>query len=180
MAETMRCFIAVNVPEEIKKKIFESVSKKIPKDSCKLVAQENLHVTMLFLGNLTEQAVSEAREKMRALSTFKAFDAELSGIGNFHARVFWVGIVKGQEELEAIADVLQKEFGVQEEDFHAHLTVARNKFLKSAEADALLKELEKEKFSLGFRVETIDFMQSVLSPSGPSYKKLFSIALGKN
>lgn len=175
--QTKRCFIAVNLPVELKGEIFGRLSKKIPVQDCKVVEQENLHITMLFLGNFTLEAVEEAREKMQALQEFKKFEVELNGVGHFKGRVFWIGAKKGAAELEAIAEKLQEIFGLQSERFSAHLTIARNKFLQRGETDELLKRLQAENFSASFSVQSIDFMESILSSKGPRYERLFSIGL---
>ncbi len=177
MDKKKRCFVAVNLPEEVKKQIFERISKKFPPQDCKVVQEENLHVTLAFLGYLNEEEIALAREKMLALKERKAFEIELAGAGDFNNRVFWVGIKKGAKELEEIAQELQKMLKVSDERFSAHLTIARNKSLPREKAGELMKEIGKENFFACFRAETIDFMESVLSPKGPKYEKLFSIAL---
>ncbi len=177
MSGKKRCFVAVNLPAEIKREIFEKISKKFPPKDCKVVPQENLHITLAFLGYANEEEIAQAHEKMRALQEQKAFEIELNGFGDFNNRVFWVGIPKGAEELKAIAEKLQKIVRVQDERFSAHLTVARNKSIPRKEAREIMKKIEQENFSANFRAETIDLMESVLSPKGPKYEKLFSIAL---
>lgn len=175
--EKKRCFVAVNLPVELKKEIFETLSKKIPARECKVVEERNLHLTLAFLGYLEEKEIEKAQAGMRTLEKEKAFEIGLEGAGSFNSRVFWIGVGKGKTELENLAVKLQKILPVEDTRFSAHLTIARNKSLQKREAEALLSELQKTSFSAGFRAETIDFMESVLSPKAPEYAKLFSIAL---
>jgi len=177
MTAKKRCFVAVNLPTEIKRDIFEKISRKIPAEKCKVVPAENLHITLAFLGYVNEEEIEKAREKMRGLQQRGAFEIELSCFGDFNSRVFWIGIKKGAAELEAIARGLQKILPVEDERFSAHLTVARNKSLNAKEARELVERIAKENFSASFTAETADFMESILSPRGPEYKKVFSVAL---
>ncbi len=177
MSQQKRCFIALNLPASAKQEIFEKLSRKIPTGACKIVEQENLHITLLFLGNQTEQQIVAAKEKMRSLSKQKAFEVELGSIGSFQNRVFWIGMTKGEKELKEIFANLQELLCARGEKFAAHLTIARNKSLPGREVEELLGALKSENYSASFKAETIDFMESVLSPRGPKYEKLFCVEL---
>ena len=49
----MRCFIAIELPNEVKKEIFK-IQKKLPQAKLKLVSHENMHLTLKFLGEIKE------------------------------------------------------------------------------------------------------------------------------
>jgi 2'-5' RNA ligase len=175
--ENKRLFIAVNLPEQLKGEIFERLLKRLPRQDVKAVEKENLHLTMRFLGYLNSEAEEELKKKMLSLSEMMAFVVSLEGIGEFHGRVLWIGVKKGKEELEEIAKRIAKLIGGTEEDFSAHLTICRNKLLKRKDFSGLAERLGKENFFGEFRAESVELMESKLSPSGPKYSVAFSVKL---
>lgn len=111
----MRLFIAIPLPEEIKKEIFVNVEplKKLMGSgvfSGKFVEKENLHLTLKFLGDLNE----EEQEKIELIENkiyeainifksvkgfnkdFQSFNLRLSDFGGFpnldFIKVLWVGV----------------------------------------------------------------------------------------
>ncbi len=163
-----RIFIAINLPEETKKKIFELFSSKIDGEKCKIVEEANLHITLNFLGYLSEEAIKELKEKMNALKEEKAFEVELTGIGEFGGRVLWLG-VKNAEKIKEIQGKICELIGVRDKRFHAHITIARNKKMKAKELREKVEELKKIGFSEKIKIESIDLMESILQQKGPKY-----------
>ena len=177
-----RVFLAINLPKETKKEIFELFCSALSQKEFKIVEEENLHITLLFLGYLNEDAIEKLKEKMNSLRKFKQFNAVIGGIGNFNLRVLWVRVREGAKEIEEIAKKLVELVGVKEEErFHAHITVARTR--KEADRKKVkekLSELEKIKFEETVWIKSIDLMESVLSPKGPKYSLIYSAELKKN
>ena len=177
MSELRRIFIAVNLPEEIKGQIYEKLSSKIPQKECKVVSMQNLHITMKFLGYITDEKLNEIQEKMKVLENMHAFNAQISGIGDFNARVIWIGIAEGNEELRRISAMLDSALNAHDERFHAHITLARNKILRRKEVDEFLGKLKAENYSAGVKVESIDIMESKLMRNGPEYSVVKRVML---
>lgn len=177
MSEAKRIFIAINIPEKIKQELFERYSKKLPKNRLKIVEETNLHITILFLGYLTEQAISELEKKLLELKKEKSFNAIVSGIGEFNSRVIWIGTTKGSEEITSIHDKIIKLLEIQDEKFHPHITIARNKELKSVEIKNIIETLGKEKIEFEFKAQSIDIMESKLKPGGAEYLIIKKIEL---
>ncbi len=169
MSGLRRIFIAVNLPEEIKRRIYEKLSSKIPGEECKVVVMQNLHITMKFLGYITEERLKEIEEKMKVLENENAFNAQISGIGDFNARVIWIGVAEGNENLQRISAMLDDALNLHDERFHAHITLARNKELHRKEVDEVLGKLKAENYSAGIKVGSIDIMESRLMRNGPEY-----------
>jgi 2'-5' RNA ligase len=176
-SKRLRLFFAVNLPQEVKEEIAEKLLPEIPKDKWRKVKAGNCHITMRFLGYMPDDAVRRIEEQAGALKDFDCFEAELTGIGHFKNRVIWVGTGKGTEELNLLSKKLCSALGVQEERFHAHVTLARNRGSGAKETDSLIERLRKKGFSGKIVAESIDLMESVLHTSGPEYKKLFSVRL---
>ena len=58
MEKRHRIFIAINLPEDIKKELF-SYSEKWQEFPAKWTAKDNLHITLEFLGALTDEEIGE-------------------------------------------------------------------------------------------------------------------------
>jgi len=175
MTENARLFFAVNFSEELKERIFKELVEEIPKNGFGKVGRENLHITLAFLGYFLKEKFLELQEKAMQLKNFESFEAELDSIGHFKGRVLWLGTGKGTEEFNLLAKELCEAISVQNEEFHAHLTLARNKGAKKSEFDTVVEKLRGKKFFEKINVKGFDLMQSTLSPKGPVYKKIFSV-----
>ena len=172
--ESKRIFIAANLPPEVKEEIYEKFSGKIPNTGCKVVVRENLHITMLFLGYWHGEKIPEVREKLNSLD-FEKFRVGIGGIGHFKGKVVWLGVLEGAEKLGELSGKLNGLFGIEDGRFHAHITLARNRSMSREEMDALLEVLGEVDFSAEIEVKGIDLMESVLTPKGAQYTKLFSV-----
>lgn len=179
MSGLRRIFIAVNLPEEIRGQIYEKLSGKIPQKECKVVGMQNLHITMKFIGYITDERLQEIEGKMKVLETESAFSAQISGIGNFNGRVLWIGVAEGNEQLQRISAILDDALNLHDERFHAHITLARNKTLKRKEVDEVLGKLKVENYSASIKVESIDIMESKLMRSGPEYSIVKKVMLNQ-
>ena len=141
MTENARLFFAVNFSEELKEKIFNELVSEIPKEGFGKVSRENLHITLAFLGYFPEEKIPELQKKASALESFESFEAEINCIGHFKGRVLWLGTGKGTEEFNLLSRKLCTALEMPCEDFHAHLTLARNKGAYKKEFDSAVERL---------------------------------------
>lgn len=182
----MRCFIAVDIPESVKRKIetnFSSVRKRAP--DLKWVETKNIHITLKFLGEVNERKLPQIEDALRKIAaSTPPFQIQIGSPGSFNAgggiRVLWLGIQSGQDSLAHLAakieDAMHKVgFKRERREFKAHLTLARSR-----------KHGPKIRFSqLGipeskyppFTVSEIILYKSTLTPQGPIYEKLKKFAL---
>lgn len=173
----MRTFVAVEINND---EVLESI-KKIQSDldlRAKPVALENIHFTLLFLGEISEQISFKVQEALSSIK-FVEFDVEFQGIGAFpkvsQPRVIWVGIdEKGGEQLCNLASQVESALsplGFQrDKPFRSHVTIFRIKNKVRNISDKLTK-FSSEKFGIQ-RISEIKFKQSVLTPEGPNYSDL--------
>ena len=173
----MRTFVAVEINND---EVLESI-KKIQSDldlRAKPVALENIHFTLLFLGEISEQISFKVQEALSSIK-FVEFDVEFQGIGAFpkvsQPRVIWVGTdEKGGEQLCNLASQVESvlsPLGFQrDKPFRSHVTIFRIKNKVRNISDKLTK-FSSEKFGIQ-RVSEIKFKQSVLTPEGPNYSDL--------
>lgn len=183
----MRTFIAVELPETIKKKIGElQAPLKKTNAFVSWVKPENIHITLKFLGEVPEEKINEVFSATElALKNAGKFKMNLKGTGAFpdskRPRIIWIGAEKGGEELSNMAGKLEEEMekiGYPKENrkFSPHFTMGRVKSPKNIEK---LMELVK---STDFETEDIEVnevtvMKSQLHPAGAIYTPLKKIAL---
>ena len=189
----MRSFIAIELPEEIKKHLnrLQQELKSCGAD-VKWVEPANIHLTLKFLGEIDEQtrdAVAAAMQDVAA--KHKGFACSLGAVGAFPRpeapRVIWIGLDAGDNEVKDIASGLEERLscaGIPREDrpFSSHITLGRT---RSAVNIRLLGEkLHASAASTltavaAFRVEKIYLFKSTLTPHGPIYGVIREASLQK-
>jgi len=186
----MRCFIAINLEDSLKREISESTAglRKGEWD-VRWVSTENLHITLKFLGETSEGMLQDIKEKLlQASACCKPFDIRLCGVGVFpdekRPRVIWIdlldsdGLVRLKEEIEkSMADL---GFEKEARPFSPHLTIGRVKTPKGK--DSLLSAVRtlKDREFGNIRVEGFSLMRSDLRPSGARYTVMAEFKLGEN
>lgn len=186
----MRTFIAIDLSGEDKEKLTHLQADLRKSDAdVKWVNPENIHLTLKFLGEISEQQVNQVKEALDKITPgFKPFEMSLSGLGAFpkldYPRVIWIGIEKGKKETEEIAKKIEDElsklgFPKEERPFTAHLTIGRVRSGKNKEA---LKEkvLSAHSSELSQFVSCITLYQSKLTPNGPIYTPLCAATFQKS
>lgn len=149
---------------------------------------EQLHVTLQFLGETSEEraavAISCAREIARASSPFTI---ELGGLGAFPSAsrpsVLWSAVKAGAPPLVALAEQLgarlrAEGFALDARKFHPHVTLARIKDPRGGREvrDLLRAEIDAE---VGpSRVDRFALVESKLGPGGSVYQAREWFVLG--
>ncbi len=185
----LRCFIAIEIPETIKKDIgsIVEISKKREAD-VRWVENKNIHLTLKFLGNTPEELLSPLYESLQNVAlSYKPLYIRICKTGVFpnkkYPRVIWVGIEDSeilkrlQRDIEDSITLLG--FQKEERAFHPHLTIARVRSQKKIES--LMTELDnyKEKDFGVFEVNSIKLIRSELKPTGAQYYCIYEIPLGR-
>lgn len=167
----MRCFIAIEIPfaEE-----FNKYQEQI-KDIGGFTFPKEFHLTLKFLGEVTEKDLDEVKNRLRKIN-FKSFKLNLGKLGVFpnekHINVIWVDLVPEDKILKLqkdVEDVLENIFGRENREFKAHATLARVKFIKDKNR---LSESLKTKIEGEFLIDKFKLIQSELTPKGPIYSVL--------
>jgi len=161
----------------------------IGESSVRWVPVQNMHLTLKFLGDVSQADVDTLTQLLRTeTETRSAFDISIGGLGSFpspnRARVLLIRI-KASAELEALQRGIESactRVGYRSESrpFSPHLTIGRvRRGISSAEQTNIHKTLTEFKIdSLGTaRVDSIHLYKSELKPSGAVYTKLFSAPL---
>jgi len=183
----MRIFVAVDLEEEIIKKITSLIEKfGTGGFGINFVKPENLHFTVKFLGEVEEGRLEEIKEKIEeAVKNIKKFEIEIKGVGFFGSekfiRVLWIGLEKGKEQMIDLIDRVNKSLDyIRKDEFRPspHLTFGR--VVSGKNREKLLEVLKKsEKTDFGkMIVKEIKLKQSVLGKGGPTYSDLAVFKLG--
>ena len=173
----MRTFVAAEISSE---EVLSSI-KKFQSEfeiRAKPVSLNNIHFTLLFLGEISEQVSAKVQDALNSIQ-FEEFDVQFQGIGAFpkasSPRVIWVGTDEiGGERLKKLA--FQVENTLSPSGFHSdkpfqpHVTIFRIKN-KIGNISDKLKRYSTTKFGIQ-KISEIKFKQSVLTPDGPNYSDL--------
>ena len=184
----MRAFIAVEIDDLTKQKISDLISNlKKSKTDVKWITEDQMHLTLKFLGNIDKDKVRDIANTLSNISNnFKSFTISLSNIGAFpnlnRPRVIWLGIDKGAGYLKNLNEKIENELeklGFEKEDreFNPHLTLGRVK--TSKDLSELKKLLNETRFSLknDININELILFQSTLTPRGATYSKLSTILM---
>jgi len=177
----MRTFIAVGISDEVREKIAQIQAElKKGEPDVKWVEPENLHITLKFLGEVSEDKLPGLIEKTRlAASGISPFRVHIIGLGSFPSltspRVVWVGVKTGKNELRNLSERVEGNlsdlgFAKEKREFSAHLTIGRVR--SGRKKEKLVKKIEEfANYDVGeFSVDKVAIMESQLSSKGPAYK----------
>ncbi len=176
----IRTFIAVEFPERFIPEI-ERIESVLNTPGIKLVEPAQVHITMKFLGDISEDNVEPIASALSQVNC-KPFEARIKWVGVFpkpaYIKVIWLGAEGNFEALHGEVERVLAPFGFEKDDrFSPHATLARVKALK--EKASLLEKIKKlEDIDLGtMNVESITLKKSTLTPQGPIYETLREIKL---
>jgi len=183
----VRAFIGIDIDEAVRQKLAAAQDQlQTTGAQLKLVEPPNIHVTMKFLGEVSEDRVGEIAEALKRAATGTGqFDIGVKGIGVFpnlrYIRVVWAGVAEGSDEVIGLHQGIDRELGLlgfrSERDFVPHLTIARVKTAKQKERlAAFVKEMVDVEFGVT-RAQAVELKQSTLTPKGPIYSTLARVEL---
>jgi len=197
-----RIFIAINLPENVRKKL-EDYQRKWPELPVRWTKSYNLHITLVFLGYLSDEEILEVIKTTQEVATRnESFSINLKKIiygppKKSPPRMVWV---EGEKSIElgGVQKDLNNSFsGLPQSEpqrdrkegiffelknrkggaLTPHITLGR---LKSWEFRAIEPEARpevNEEINLSFEVNSIDVMESELKKGGPNYTLLESCPL---
>jgi 2'-5' RNA ligase len=177
----VRTFIAIDLGKAIRERLVslqEELADTV--SDVKWVEKDNLHVTLLFLGEVDDRELPAlCRAVDDVTQTMPAFSLSVEGAGCFpnprRPRILWVGIGAGADEVVALHDGLEPpllELGCyrrEERKYMPHVTLGR---LRGEQApQGLAAALTKQQaWSAGeASVREVHVMSSELTSHGPSY-----------
>lgn len=184
-----RTFIAIKIPVSDKlKKILKILRTGLKEDNIKWVDTENLHITLSFIGDTSEEDVDNITKKLGEIaSEHKATNLHFKEIGVFRnirkPRVLWVGMERNEilEKLQSDIELMLSGLGIRRDNksFKPHLTIARIKWIN--DINVLKEYLQKYKGETiqKTKIEKIIYYESKLTANGPIYNSIKKFPLEK-
>jgi 2'-5' RNA ligase len=190
----MRLFVGIELPPVARSAIDAAVTRlgsrlarSSPGLDARWVESEKLHVTLWFLGEVTDDRLSSVMTALDRPFPTAAFPLRVAGFGAFPpsgpVRVIWMGIPQGGAELRSVnaevsTRVVPLGFEPDRKVYTAHLTVARVRDPRSARGRALRDALDTESSDVPpFTVTAVTLFRSRLSPKGSQYEVLLRVPL---
>jgi RNA 2',3'-cyclic 3'-phosphodiesterase len=186
----MRIFIALDIPADIRTRLsefMEHARRHAP--GARWARAEGLHVTLKFVGNVSDEKVAEIKSALRGVKA-APLEVRFEDVGFFpnpkSPRVFWAGVhaTDALGRLASTIDQVVHQAGVslEEKPYRPHLTLARAGSAPGAnhELKRLQLFLEKEPGAQFGTMTAREFWmyQSQPQPGGSKYVKLEEWKLG--
>lgn len=179
MQKKHRIFIAINLPNDIKREL-SLYEHKWPELPAKWTPMDNMHITLEFLGDLTDEELGEVCIVVKEVAQrHSSFSINLNNVSygppkKIPPRMVWA---KGEksEELSDLKDDLQKyllervAFRPELKNFSPHITLARISEWKWKKIEPEERPEVNENIDFIFTVESIEVMESELKRGGPQY-----------
>ncbi|MFW6287174.1 MAG: RNA 2',3'-cyclic phosphodiesterase [bacterium] len=191
----MRLFIAINLTDEIKDDINNQLidlKRELSTFSLKWVKAENMHITLKFLGDVSEDKLKILYNKMdQAAEIIKQQSVKTGEIAAFphlgYPRILYLGLQERNEELIKLHSLLEDSlqsagFKHDKNTYTPHITLARTK--RSTDMKKLSYRLKtylqgehKKIPTKSINIEKIFLMKSILRKEGPIYQEIYSSVL---
>lgn len=183
----MRCFIAIDISESLKKSVNDCISQLKPLSrDVRWVVPANLHLTLKFLGEVPEAGVPQLLAVLEPVAQVSdPFELSITGTGAFpderRPTILWVG-VRAPAALRAlylrVEDAMAAlGFPKEQRRFSPHLTIGRVKGRHGMPELMSRFRTFQNAFFGSIEVREIVLMQSILKPSGPEYARLGAFRL---
>ena len=168
-----RLFVGLALPATSKNALFE-LDPQLP--GLRWVAEEQLHLTLSFLGAVEASAEDRLRQALGEVRV-PSFFLQLRGVGMVNSRgrpsVVWVGVGKGHPHLFALHRRIQDAVlsaGLQADlkPFHPHVTVGRAKNISSQALQPFVRSHAEAEFGL-VKVTGFGLYSSILTATGANH-----------
>ncbi|MCK9557702.1 MAG: RNA 2',3'-cyclic phosphodiesterase [Candidatus Cloacimonetes bacterium] len=179
----MRVFIAINFNDDIKDRL-QKAEKELKNMSAKgnFTSRDNLHLTLVFLGEIGEERVKLAQLCVKNIVA-SGFDMQFNRLGKFErdgGNIYWVG-TDNNNDLKWIYEQLYKnltsyDFYLRDLEYVPHLTLGREIELKP---DADVESYRQEFPTIDIHVDRINLMKSERIDGKLTYTVLYTKELGK-
>lgn len=177
----IRTFIGLDLGKQLRGRIV-SLQEKLALTGCqvKWVEPENIHVSLLFLGEVDERELMPVCKAVEGgAQSLAPFTLTVESVGCFpnprRPRVVWVGVGQGLQEVVALHDAVEApllELGCyrrEERQYTPHITLGRIR--SDRPMDKLTAELARQQGWKGGEttIDEVHVMSSELTPKGPIY-----------
>lgn len=178
----MRLFIAINFNEETKNSLHAQIKRlKAYTVQGNFTHSENLHLTLIFLGEVVPDKVGRIKQAMDKVVA-EPFVLTMGGLGRFQrggGDIYWLGIERS-ETLLSIHNQLRKElvregFMIEKREYKPHLTLGREIILNQEFNQA---EFCKSILAMKTEIGKISLMKSERIKGKLTYTEVYEKKLG--
>ena len=173
----VRTFVAIFPPQQVREALFRA-ARDLPKSkNIRLVSQEKIHLTLKFLGEVTEEELEGVKQALQPISgRHDPFEVSTSSFGAFpserKARILWAGIEEGSEHLRTVAEDVENlleptGFERETRPYVPHLTLGRTRTHRT-----MLDTSETSPPTLRFTASSIELVESAPGKNGVTYSIL--------
>lgn len=181
MNKTRRLFVGIPLTNELRKRLSKEMLA-FPKEASLLTAEENLHVTLFFLGFVHEEQVADVCARVAEVCEGReSFELEFTGMelmeSDENPKMIWLA-GKASEELKNLLQEIEKAFAsfvIERKVFRPHVTLAKikkQKWLSLPEKPRL-----KEKLHIVEPVETVAVFESLSLEGKRRYEQIDTFVL---
>jgi len=190
--EQVRCFIAVELPDEIKAGLtrLQAQLKSGDQPGVKWVDPYGIHLTLKFLGSIAVDRIDPITGAMgEAALGVSPFRLKVESLGVFpnlrRVQVVWVGISGEVDRLVQLQQRIESNlaglgFAPEPRRFTPHLTLARLRDRASLDERQRFGQLiagTKFEPTYSFQVDAVSLMRSQLTREGAIYSRISSVEL---
>jgi len=187
-----RTFIALEMPANLRATVIDYIKRlrdKVPDVSASWSREDNLHLTLKFLGDVPTARIGDV--SAAACATVRAsgpFELILGGSGVFPTKgkpsVLWIGIEDPRGGLYKVQQSLEEEcaargFTRDSRAYHPHLTIARMRKLHRAK-DLAVAHLASDFPAQTFTAKELVVFRSELLPQGSRHTPISCHVLSGN
>lgn len=188
-----RLFVALEPSEPVRRRIAAAAAALrraagAAASDVRWVAEENVHLTIQFLGAVPEERVAAVeRAVAEAAAAARPLSLEVRGAGGFpnarRPRVVWLGLAGDVPALTALAADLGRRlaplgFAPEARPFSAHLTLGRARDPRGAPGLGGALAAAAQDDGVAWRAAELVLFESHLSPRGPRYEAVGRAPLG--
>ena len=180
-----RVFIGIPIGRKIKS-ILPSFKSTVhcSRDIIRWIPPDNIHLTLCFLGNISDQDIPNIIQTLENCITFKYFKIIIESTGVFPSpnipKILWIGIGKGADELASLQQHIEKAVRKfkeinRKEIFTPHITIARIR--RSQLKIDVLPFLNTVYSPIELDVNSVCLYESILLPERAQYRVLTEFPL---
>ena len=190
--ETIRAFIAIELPSELRQQLtrLQAKLKSANQPRIKWVNPDGIHLTLKFLGNIPTSDIDRITQAMtEAARQITPFYLETQALGAFpslkRVQVVWLGLGGEVDKLKKLQQLVENKlaslgFATEQRPFKPHLTLARlGNEVPPVERQRLGELIAGTRFETdcNIKVDGINLMRSQLTRTGAIYSRIGSATL---
>lgn len=163
---TRRLFFALWPDDEVRHQVSQHIMPNLQSLNGRKVSQPQWHITLAFLGNVTDEVMQCAIEQANQI-TSAPFEIELDVVGHWsRPKVVWLGCHDRPKEMQSLVTALNSElkqcsYEPEYQDFKPHMTLMRKVTRKP-------KPFQFE--PIQWHLKQFVLVESQVDNSGSSYK----------